>query len=181
MLGHSIVSQQLVGTLRVNTEFTRALHLFLSWARPIQSTSLHSTSPRSILILSTHLRIGLPGGFFPYGLPTNNLYAYLFSPIRATWPAHFNLLDLIILIILGEEYKSLSSSLRNFLHSPVTSSIVVQISSSAPCSQTPSIYVPPLMPQTKFQTHTEQSYRLVYSIFKLFDSRREDRRFWTVW
>jgi hypothetical protein len=32
-----------------NTEFTRALHLFLSWARPIQSTSPHPTSPRSIL------------------------------------------------------------------------------------------------------------------------------------
>jgi hypothetical protein len=27
------------GTRRFNTEFTRALHLFLSWARPIQSTS----------------------------------------------------------------------------------------------------------------------------------------------
>jgi hypothetical protein len=30
---------------------------------------------------------------------------------------------LIILIILGEEYKSRSSSLSSFLHSPVTSSL----------------------------------------------------------
>jgi hypothetical protein len=45
-----------------NTEFTRALHLFQSLARPIQSTSPHPTSPRSILILSTHLRLGLPSG-----------------------------------------------------------------------------------------------------------------------
>jgi hypothetical protein len=92
--------------------------MFLSLARPIQSTSPHHTSPRSILMLSTHLRLGLPSGLVPSGFPTNNLYAILFFPIRATWPAHLILLDLIIIIILGEEYKSRSSSLCNFLHSP---------------------------------------------------------------
>jgi hypothetical protein len=54
------------GTRRFNTEFTTALHLFLSWATSIQSTSPHPTSPRSILILSTHLRLGLPNGLLPY-------------------------------------------------------------------------------------------------------------------
>jgi hypothetical protein len=45
-------------------------------------------------------------GLLPSGFPTNNLYAFLFSPIRAAWPTHLILLDLIILIILAEEYKS---------------------------------------------------------------------------
>jgi hypothetical protein len=42
-----------------STEFTKALHLFLSLARPIQSTSLHPTSLRFIhpSILTRHERI----------------------------------------------------------------------------------------------------------------------------
>jgi hypothetical protein len=34
----------------------------------------HPTSWRSILILSSHLRLGLPSGLFPSGLPTRTLY-----------------------------------------------------------------------------------------------------------
>ena len=45
-------------------------------------------------------------------------------PIRATCPAHLILLDFTTQAILGEQYRSLSSSLCSFLHSPVTFSLL---------------------------------------------------------
>ena len=58
------------GTRRLITALTSFCHLSLSWASPIQSIYTHTTSWKSILILSTHLRLGLPSGLFPSGFPT---------------------------------------------------------------------------------------------------------------
>ena len=76
------------------------------------------TSWRSILILFSHLRLGLPSGFFPSGSPIKTLYTPLLSPICATCPAHLIPLFFITRTILGEEYRLLSSSLCSFLYSP---------------------------------------------------------------
>ena len=104
------------GTQRFITVLTSVRHLSLSWASPIQSIYLRPTSWRSVLILSTHLRLGPSSGLFPSGFPTKTLYASLSLPIRATCPAHLILLDFITRTILGEEYKSFSSSLCNLYY-----------------------------------------------------------------
>jgi hypothetical protein len=52
-------------TRRYITVFTRTRHWNLSWARWIQSTHSHPMSLRSIIILLSHLRLGLPGGLCP--------------------------------------------------------------------------------------------------------------------
>jgi len=106
------------GSRRFITALTSVRHLSLSWASPIQSIYPLPTSWTSILKLSTHLRLDLPSGLFPYSFPIKTLYAPFSSPIRATCPSHLILLDFITRTILGEEYISFSSSLCNLIHLP---------------------------------------------------------------
>jgi len=100
------------GTRRFITVFTSARHLSLSWASSIQPIPPHPTSWRTILILSSYLRLGLPCGLFPSGLPTKTLCMPLLSPTRATCLANLILLDVITRTILGEEYRSLRPEWR---------------------------------------------------------------------
>jgi hypothetical protein len=99
----------------VTWQRTQYLHCVASATVQCRSSKRCSTSLRcNYLGIRKHLRVStsINSGLIPSVFPTNNLYAFLFSPIRATWPAHLILLDLIILIKLGEEFHYISYTLK---------------------------------------------------------------------
>jgi hypothetical protein len=92
-------------TRRFITVFTRTLHWSLSWVRWIQSISSHAIYLRSILILSSHLRKGLPHDLFPSGFQNKSPYAFIFLSCALYVLSLLSYFDSIILIISGEEMK----------------------------------------------------------------------------
>jgi len=101
------------------TAFKSARHLSLSRVSSIQSIPPHPTSWRFILILPSHLRLGLP----KWSQYQNSVYASLLPRTRCmSRPSHSRF---ITRKILGEQYR-LSSSLCSFLKSLVTSSLSPQ-------------------------------------------------------
>ena len=102
------------GTRKFITALTSLRQLSLYWASPIQSIYPHPTSWRYILILSIHLRLGLPSGLFPSGFPSKTLYTPLYSPIRATCPVEY---EIKLRKMFFKRSGSISPSIQFFLMS----------------------------------------------------------------
>ena len=81
------------------------IHIPTSHLLQIHPNIIHPSMPRS------------PQWSLSLCFPHQDLIHPLSSPICATSPAHLILLDFITRTILGEQYKSFSSSLCNLLHS----------------------------------------------------------------
>jgi len=71
----------LYGTRKFITMFTRVRHWSLSWVKCVRSTPSNPISLRSSLILSFHVRLGLPSSLFHSGLPTTILCIFLICPM----------------------------------------------------------------------------------------------------
>jgi len=75
----------------------------LSHINPIHTFPHYFPNMHSNIIFPS--MISLPSGLFPSGHPTELLYAFLFSPMHATYPAHLILPHWMTRIIFGEDYK----------------------------------------------------------------------------
>jgi hypothetical protein len=135
-----------------------ALYWSLPEARRIQSIPPHPISLRTIFILHSHQSFGFHSGLFLDIPPKSYMHSLL--PIRATCPAHLILLDFIILVTFGEGRSYEAPHYAIFSNLMLLHVSSVQIFSSTPCSQTPSVYVSPLISDTKFHTHTKLQAKL---------------------
>ena len=82
---------------------------------------------KNILLVFFHVRLGRPSELFPSGFLSRTMYVFIFYPIHATCSTHPIFIDLITQMILGDEYKSWSSSIRVCCFPPSYPHCVVSI------------------------------------------------------
>jgi hypothetical protein len=137
---------------------------------------LISLASKPILILFSHLRLGLPNGPFPSCFWTKILCSVFIFPMHSTYPIVSLLLNRLNIIWWRLQITKLL--IVRSSQPPVTLLVF-------PSSQTPSIYVLPLVWETKFHGHMEHTiYTLLPGIhngihyFLLFTQVSTSKRSW---
>jgi hypothetical protein len=145
------------GTQRFITMLRTVHQWSLSRGRWVQFTPFHPLSQKSIQILSSHPCLGPPSGLFSSCFPNKTLFAFLISLICVTCPVHLIFFDLVAQIMFGEVFKLWSSLVCSLLQPPAIFSLLGPNTciSLAPYSETPSIFVVPIVGESKFRTHTK--------------------------
>jgi hypothetical protein len=85
------------------TVFTRTCYWFLSWAKWIESTSLHTVSLGPILILFPRVFLCHLSGLFLWEYPIKLMCAFVVFFMHTKCPTHLIPLDLTGLSVFGEE------------------------------------------------------------------------------
>ena len=87
-------------------------HLFLPWARWVQSTTLHTTSVRRVLILFFHLLLRLPSTSFLHISLANSCTHIFSNPYIPQGPVHLIFFDLNDMCIKCQQFPALLTEHR---------------------------------------------------------------------